>query len=72
MEWFQKKYMSFILSIIVVLIMIFFVKEYIMSKQEAFLPKEELLVVYTPHPTTFIQPIIEEFEKTTTKKIKRI
>ena len=65
MEWFQKKYMSFILSIIVVLIMIFFVKEYIMSKQEAFLPKEELLVVYTPHPTTFIQPIIEEFEKTT-------
>ncbi|MBQ6994699.1 MAG: extracellular solute-binding protein [Lachnospiraceae bacterium] len=65
MEWFQKKYKSFILCFVVVLFMMFLVKESVMSKQQSSISEEELLVVYTPHPTTFIQPIIEEFEKIT-------
>lgn len=35
------------------------------EEQAAFWNEENVLVVYTPHPTNFIKPIIEEFEKTT-------
>ncbi len=65
MEWLRKRYMSMILCLIVIFVMILLVREYVMPKKQASLPEEDILVVYTPHPTTFIQPIIEEFEKTT-------
>ena len=65
MEWFRKRYISFILCLIAVLVLIFGVREYVMPKQQVSFLEEDILVVYTPHPTTFIRPIIEEFEKET-------
>ena len=65
MEWFRKRYIFFILCLIAVLVLIFGVREYVMPKQQVSFLEEDILVVYTPHPTTFIRPIIEEFEKET-------
>lgn len=65
-EWFRKKYVSIIICLILVFVTILLARGYGMPNKQESLPKEEkILVVYTPHPTTFIQPIIEEFEKRT-------
>lgn len=59
-------YISMATGLSVVVVIIFCIMFFYQGEEQAVSVNEEnMLVVYTPHPTNFIKPIIEEFEKTT-------
>lgn len=62
----RKFYIMIAIGLLIATAIIFYITIWSQGrKQSVFVNEEEMLVVYTPHPTNFIKPIIEEFEQTT-------